>query len=159
MLNIFLIPFLFFSCSSNLIKNEKIAYINNNEIVIVGSIFIKEKIEKKLFDNQLKFDNVLIKKNSNPDFYYVQFENNENNVKVVRVLLKKGNQLFFNNSSTSSNNFNREFVTCMGDCDPKIIQSENQFYWSCDGTFSCNLPNIIPENNTECKRVAVSIID
>lgn len=145
------------SAQDQLIAKRK----NNTYEFQIDTLQFKKRISKEIFTNEIEFDKIEIKSVHENDYtyYYLQLQESRQKVKVIRWLLLKEEGLFFESNLVNQEPFNSVFVTCVGDCSPKVLTIEQTKYWSCDGSNTCGIDSQTNRDNSSCKKVATSILD
>lgn len=158
-----LVVFLFFFAGFQVsAQNQLIAKRKNNTYEFqIDTLQFKKRVSKEIFNNEIEFNKVEVKSVQENDFtyYYLQLQESKQKVKVIRWLLMKDEELFFESNLINQESFNSVFVTCVGDCSPKVLTIEQRKYWSCDGLNTCGIQSQINPDNSGCKQVATSILD
>lgn len=145
------------SAQDQLIAKRK----NNTYEFQIDTLKFKKRVSKEIFNNAIEFDKIEVKSVHETDhtYYYLQLQESKQKIKVIRWLLMKEEGLFFESNLVNQESFNRVFVTCVGDCSPKVLTIEQTKYWSCDGSTTCGIDSQTKPDNSSCKQVAASILE
>jgi len=125
---------------------------NGKSIFLIDTVKYKEKIIENIFSKDLNITFNMIKlihkesKVCKKSFYYLVLIDQENNIKMARIVFKEGDFFLMKND----NSFNRTYVSCVGKkdkCFPSIICEDNKQFWSCsEEMLQCDA------NNKECRK-------
>ncbi|MFY7743452.1 MAG: hypothetical protein ACOVQR_12445 [Flavobacterium sp.] len=151
---------IFISC-----KNEtdytSFALIEDDKIILqADSVEFKNKLSKNLnFEEKVDFDKIEIiekKFKTNEFVYYILLQNFEKNIKVARLLEKKKNKLFINDSILM---FQLHCI-CVGknNCFPSLIKNEKEYFLSCTENPYCKVDDS-KSTEEECIQYNTVVID
>jgi hypothetical protein len=122
-----------------------VATINeNNEInFILDKNILLNTINKELNEDFKSFDEISLKnethKQENFEYYYLELKSKKSNKTFVKWLIKRNNELYYEDSEDEKYSSLNFFVICEGNenCYPRLFFDEEKYFWICRETPIC----------------------